>query len=162
MSKINVEVSLDITDQKTIRAFADFLYAVADSESKGEPKSDEPESDEPAPAPTSAAPKSPARSRAKKETPTTEPAVSESKTEETPEKDQAVSNEQTKEEDQAGSKEADAVASVSLDDIRSNMSKKVTDHREALQKKLKEFGAKNITTLPVDKYDEFNQYILDL
>ena len=162
MSKINVEVSLDITDQKTIRAFANFLCAGADSESKGEPKSDEPKSDEPAPAPTTAAPKSPARSRAKKETPTTEPAVSESKTEETPEKDQAVSNEQTKEEDQAGSKEADAVASVSLDDIRSNMSKKVTDHREALQKKLKEKKKKNITTLPEDKYDEFNQYILDL
>ena len=157
MSQIKFEMSLDIKDQKTVKAFADFLNIVAEStpaeqttsEAKEEAKSDEP---------VKTAPKR--ASRAKVQTEAKEEAKA----------PEVASNVEDKEADDAPSTEevtdtkteTKTAPSVSLDDIRSNMSKKVADHREALQKKLKEFGAKNITTLPEDKYDEFNQFILDL
>ena len=165
MSQIKFEMSLDINDQKTVKAFADFLNIVAGAEPsvQTEQKTGEAKTDEPAPAKST-----PAKSRASRaKNPIQQEETQESKT---------ASDESDKEEDTAGStanvaedvkaepakEEAKNAPSVSLDDIRSNMSKKVADHREALQKKLKEYGAKNITTLPEDKYDEFNQFILDL
>lgn len=160
MSQIKMEFTLELTDQKTVKAFANFLNTI---------------SGEAAPAVQTAAAPAAEDAKAEEEMPTKSPAKRASRAKNQEAKaPEAASNVEDKEaeaapstedagEDVAETKtETKAAPSVSLDDIRSNMSKKVADHREALQKKLKEFGAKNITTLPEDKYDEFNQFILDL
>lgn len=160
MSQIKFEMSLDIKDQKSVKAFADFLNIVAGSapveqtasEAKEEAKADEP---------VKTAPKRASRAKAQTEAKEDTKAPEDINNDTAPEKDEAGSAE-TKVADAVAKEDNKAEPSVSLDDIRANMSKKVADHREALQKKLKEYGAKNITTLPEDKYDEFNQFILDL
>ena len=174
MSQIKMEFTLELTDQKTVKAFADFLNTISGGFSSmgfkspaGEDAKAEEEMPTKAPAGEDA--------KAEEEMPTKAPAKRASRAKNQEAKaPEAASNAEDKEADYAPSTEdageevtdtkteTKAAPSVSLDDIRSNMSKKVADHREALQKKLKEFGAKNITTLPEDKYDDFNQFILDL
>ena len=158
MSQIKMEFTLELTDQKTVKAFADFLNTISGGFSSmgfKSPAGEDAKAEEEMPT------KAPAKraSRAKNQEAKAPEAASNA---EDKEADYAPSTEDAGEEVTDTKTETKAAPSVSLDDIRSNMSKKVTDHREALQKKLKEFGAKNITTLPEDKYDEFNQFILDL
>lgn len=164
MSQIKFEMSLDIKDQKTVNAFAKFLNTIS-----GVGYDDMVGADQLVVATDAVS------AKAEDEMPSKSPAKRASRAKNQEAKaPEAASNVEDKEADEAPSTgdvaedvaetktETKAAPSVSLDDIRSNMSKKVTDHREALQKKLKEYGAKNITTLPEDKYDEFNQFILDL
>ena len=41
------------------------------------------------------------------------------------------------------------------EDVRAAMASKLADHRVELVNKLKEMGAKNVSSLPEDKYEEF-------
>ena len=42
-----------------------------------------------------------------------------------------------------------------IEDIRAAMASKLADHRVDLVNKLKDMGAKNVSSLPEDKYEEF-------
>lgn len=42
-----------------------------------------------------------------------------------------------------------------IEEVRAAMSSKLADHRVEMVNKLKEMGAKNVSTLPEDKYEEF-------
>lgn len=53
-------------------------------------------------------------------------------------------------------------ASISLDELRQALSSKVKTHKEELRAKMRELGAKNISTLEESKYDEFYSYIKTL
>ena len=45
------------------------------------------------------------------------------------------------------------------EDVRAAMASKLADHRVELVNKLKDMGAKNVSSLPEDKYEEFINYI---
>lgn len=53
-------------------------------------------------------------------------------------------------------------AEVSLDEIRAAMSKKVGDHRDKIKKYLESVDAKNVSTLPEDKYGAFYKFLKEL
>lgn len=44
------------------------------------------------------------------------------------------------------------------EDVRAAMASKLADHRVDLVNKLKDMGAKNVSSLPEDKYEEFINY----
>lgn len=48
-----------------------------------------------------------------------------------------------------------AKKSYKIEDVRAAMASKLTDHRVELVNKLKEMGAKNVSSLLKDKYEEF-------
>lgn len=50
---------------------------------------------------------------------------------------------------------AEAKKSYKIEDVRAAMASKLADHRVELVNKLKEMGAKNVSSLPEDKYEEF-------
>ena len=77
---------------------------------------------------------------AKKEEATTEP-----KTEETT----PVTEEET----------TDEGPTITLDDIRPLLQKKVANNRDAIKDKLEEFGAKNATSLDENYYVEFHEFL---
>ena len=60
--------------------------------------------------------------------------------------------------DSAGS-DSTSGATISLDDIRALVSLKSGTHREAIKAKCTEYGAKNIVTIPEDKYQEFYDFL---
>lgn len=49
----------------------------------------------------------------------------------------------------------EAKKSYKTEDIRAAMASKLADHRVELVNKLKEMGAKNVSSLPESKYEEF-------
>ena len=51
---------------------------------------------------------------------------------------------------------------VNFDMVRSAMASKVEDHRAEIKKQMESYGAKNISSLPEDKYAEFYQFLKDL
>lgn len=56
----------------------------------------------------------------------------------------------------AASPEAKAEAKkYKTEDVRAAMASKLADHRVELVNKLKDMGAKNVSSLPEDKYEEF-------
>lgn len=151
MSNIKIEVSLDTADQKTVKAFADFLYSLSGGTpatvKNTEASATEIEEEQPAPSPATTAPAT--RTRASRAKVKEEPKVEES--EETPVK-----------EEPAKAVKEEKESSISLTDIRTNMSQKIEDHRDAIAKKMKGYGAKNITTLQPENYEDFNDFILSL
>ena len=50
---------------------------------------------------------------------------------------------------------AAAKKSYKTEDVRAAMASKLADHRVDLVNKLKDMGAKNVSSLPEDKYEEF-------
>lgn len=50
---------------------------------------------------------------------------------------------------------ATAKKSYKTEDVRAAMASKLADHRVELVNKLKEMGAKNVSSLPESKYEEF-------
>jgi hypothetical protein len=57
-------------------------------------------------------------------------------------------------------KEAPSTAStIKIETIRAEVSKKVTNHRDAIKKELTRLGAANVTALPVEKYGEFLDFL---
>lgn len=52
-------------------------------------------------------------------------------------------------------KPAAAKKSYKTEDVRAAMASKLADHRVELVNKLKEMGAKNVSSLPESKYEEF-------
>jgi len=50
---------------------------------------------------------------------------------------------------------AEAKKSYKTEDVRAAMASKLADHRVDLVNKLKDMGAKNVSSLPEDKYEEF-------
>lgn len=50
---------------------------------------------------------------------------------------------------------AEAKKSYKTEDVRAAMASKLADHRVELVNKLKEMGAKNVSSLPESKYEEF-------
>lgn len=48
-----------------------------------------------------------------------------------------------------------AKKSYKTEDVRAAMASKLADHRVELVNKLKDMGAKNVSSLPEDKYEEF-------
>jgi hypothetical protein len=53
------------------------------------------------------------------------------------------------------SKPAEAAKKYKTEDVRAAMASKLADHRVDLVNKLKDMGAKNVSSLPEDKYEEF-------
>ena len=54
-----------------------------------------------------------------------------------------------------GPKPAAAAKKYKTEDVRAAMASKLADHRVDLVNKLKDMGAKNVSSLPEDKYEEF-------
>lgn len=52
-------------------------------------------------------------------------------------------------------KPATAAKKYKTEDVRAAMASKLADHRVDLVNKLKDMGAKNVSSLPEDKYEEF-------
>jgi hypothetical protein len=52
-------------------------------------------------------------------------------------------------------KPAAAAKKYKTEDVRAAMASKLADHRVDLVNKLKDMGAKNVSSLPEDKYEEF-------
>ena len=52
-------------------------------------------------------------------------------------------------------KPAAAAKKYKTEDVRAAMASKLADHRMDLVNKLKDMGAKNVSSLPEDKYEEF-------
>ena len=52
-------------------------------------------------------------------------------------------------------KPAAAAKKYKTEDVRAAMASKLADHRVELVNKLKDMGAKNVSSLPEDKYEEF-------
>ena len=52
-------------------------------------------------------------------------------------------------------KPAAAAKKYKAEDVRAAMASKLADHRVDLVNKLKDMGAKNVSSLPEDKYEEF-------
>ena len=52
-------------------------------------------------------------------------------------------------------KPAAATKKYKTEDVRAAMASKLADHRVDLVNKLKDMGAKNVSSLPEDKYEEF-------
>lgn len=52
-------------------------------------------------------------------------------------------------------KPATAAKKYKTEDVRAAMASKLADHRMDLVNKLKDMGAKNVSSLPEDKYEEF-------
>ena len=55
-------------------------------------------------------------------------------------------------------KPAAAAKKYKTEDVRAAMASKLADHRVDLVNKLKDMGAKNVSSLPEDKYEEFINY----
>lgn len=53
-------------------------------------------------------------------------------------------------------------ANISLDELRQALSPKVKKHKEALRDKMREMGAKNISTLEESKYGELHAFLQTL
>ena len=51
---------------------------------------------------------------------------------------------------------------ISIEDVRAALTKKVNDHREAIRSKLESFGAKSVTTLDPSKYQEMHDFLISL
>lgn len=51
---------------------------------------------------------------------------------------------------------------LKIEDVRAKLAEKVNDHREAIKDKLTELGAKNVTSLATDKYQEFLDFLEEL
>lgn len=51
---------------------------------------------------------------------------------------------------------------VSIQDIRTLLTSKVDNHREAIRAKLTELGARNVTGLDARNYDAFYEFLKDL
>jgi len=54
------------------------------------------------------------------------------------------------------------VEEITVKDIRALLSKKVEDHREEIKEKLTELGAKNVSSLDEENYEEFVDFLNDL
>lgn len=63
--------------------------------------------------------------------------------------------EQKTEQKAEGPKPAAAAKKYKTEDVRAAMASKLADHRVDLVNKLKDMGAKNVSSLPEDKYEEF-------
>lgn len=48
---------------------------------------------------------------------------------------------------------------VSIEQIKSLMAKKISDHRDTIKKQMTKIGAQNVSTIPVDKYDSFHAFL---
>lgn len=53
-------------------------------------------------------------------------------------------------------------AKVSLDDIRTALSKKVADHKDAIKDQLTSIGAKNVSTIPEEEKESFLKFLTSL
>lgn len=58
-----------------------------------------------------------------------------------------------------GAKEGEHTTVKKLDAIRKLIGLKAGEHREAMKLKLNEYGVSTATDLPVDKYQEFHDYL---
>lgn len=93
-----------------------------------------------------------------------EPQV-EAEEEEKPKKKKAATKKKAapkKKEEESKEVEESEGANISLDELRQALSSKVKTHKEELRAKMRELGAKNISTLEESKYDEFYSYIKTL
>lgn len=59
-------------------------------------------------------------------------------------------------------KEQAAEKAISIEDVRGALTAKVNDHRETIRAKLTEFGAKSVTALDPDKYQEMYDFLNSL
>ena len=86
-----------------------------------------------------------------------------------PNKPAAEPVEQSKEEPKVSSKptevNADAVSDspeIKVEDVRSMLQKKVSNHRDSIKEKLTSLGAANVTALDSSKYKEFMDFLNSL
>lgn len=164
MSKIEITVAVDATNGEQLLALSNYLTAlaalqgtaptkvqtamdrqVAETVAKGLDAAEGKAATE-TPAPTKPAAKRSTKAKeVVKETEEESPAAAAAK-EEAPE-DVAT---------------AKAESSVDIATLRTLLSQKVDDHRDSIKDKLTEFGAKNITSLDSDKYQEMYDFLTAL
>lgn len=58
--------------------------------------------------------------------------------------------------------EKPAKSNYAIEDVRALLMKKVNDHRSEIKEKLSELGAKSVSTLDPEKYQEFVDYLNSL
>lgn len=168
MSQIKLELALDASKPNEVKAFADFLYAIAGQPAKfaeGSPEvvSNQTQTDEKI---TETDKPKQTRSRSKAAAPKTEEAES---TETVQASDASAETETKKQggddvaEKSGGSTEKSAaVSEISLDMIREVLAKKIDAHRDTIREAMAKTGAKNITTLKEEDYEDFYNLIKGL
>lgn len=72
-----------------------------------------------------------------------------------PEKVQQKAEDPQPEPEKSEQKSAVTAKKYKTEDVRAAMASKLADHRVDLVNKLKDMGAKNVSSLPEDKYEEF-------
>lgn len=98
----------------------------------------------------------------KAEAPAPEPEEEEKPKRKTAPKKKAAPEKKEEPKEEVAEVEESEGANISLDELRQALSSKVKTHKEELRAKMRELGAKNISTLEESKYDEFYSFIKTL
>lgn len=153
MAKIIIE--LDVDDVKNVPAVKNFLSSLI-----GENNPEPVPAPEPTPAPAvkpapkaASAPKPAAKPAPKKEEPVEESLEIDEAPDAAPAAEEAKPAEEPKE---AGEK------TYTIEEVRSLLASKVSDHREEIKTKLNSLGSPNVTNLDPAKYGEFVNYLNSL
>lgn len=98
----------------------------------------------------------------KVEAPAPEPEEEEKPKKKTPAKKKATPKKKEEPKEEVEEVEDTEGTSISLDELRQALSPKVKKHKEALRDKMREMGAKNISTLEESKYGELHAFLQTL
>lgn len=71
----------------------------------------------------------------------------------------AEPSEEESESDEESETSDDEGPTVTIEQIKSLMAKKISDHRDNIKKQMTKIGAQNVSTIPVDKYDSFHSFL---
>lgn len=63
------------------------------------------------------------------------------------------------EESEEGESSDDEEPSVTIEQIKSMMAKKISDHRDVIKKQMTKIGAQNLSTISADQYDSFYSFL---
>lgn len=143
MSKIKFEVEIDATNGQHVLAVTNFLQAIGNTAEAATP------------APKKETSKSAAKpgELPKKETAKAEEAKKEEPTKEEPAKEEKPAEAPKKEKADGG---------INITEVRALLATKVNDHRTEIKNQLTKLGASSVTTLEVDKYQEFVDFLNSL
>lgn len=73
--------------------------------------------------------------------------------------EEEVEEEESAAEEEVAEETMEEGPSITLDDIRPLLQKKVANNRDAIKEKLEEFGSKNATSLDENYYVEFHEFL---
>lgn len=72
---------------------------------------------------------------------------------------EAAENAEEPEEAEEEESSGDESPSVTIEQIKSMMAKKISDHRDDIKKQMTKIGAQNLSTISADQYDSFYSFL---